>query len=117
STSWRIPRCVVHGPAACSWAVPALAARSVHWRSHPVLEQSDILVRILAGALLGATIGYEREVRARAAGLRTHLLVGLAASTFMVLSTEFPHWQSESVTAKYVVPSRIAAAVVAGIGF
>lgn len=82
-----------------------------------MLEQSDILVRILAGALLGATIGYEREVRARAAGLRTHLLVGLAASTFMVLSTEFPHWQSESVTAKYVDPSRIAAAVVAGIGF
>ncbi|MEZ4233990.1 MAG: MgtC/SapB family protein [Polyangiaceae bacterium] len=82
-----------------------------------MLSQSEILLRLVAGALLGATIGYEREARARAAGLRTHLLVGLAGATFMVLSTEFSYWQGDSAAAKYVDPSRIAAAVVAGIGF
>ena len=35
----------------------------------------------------------------------------------MVLSTEFTYWQGASAAAKYTDPSRIAAAVVAGIGF
>ena len=82
-----------------------------------MLSHAEIGLRLIAGALLSATIGYEREARARAAGLRTHLLAGLSAATFMVLSTEFTYWQGASAAAKYTDPSRIAAAVVAGIGF
>jgi uncharacterized membrane protein YhiD involved in acid resistance len=50
---------------------------------------ADLLLRVLVGTMLGATIGYERRLHRRPAGLRTHLLVSLAASTFMVVSTHF----------------------------
>ena len=36
-----------------------------------------ILVRVLVAALLGAVIGWEREQKGRAAGLKTHILVSV----------------------------------------
>jgi putative Mg2+ transporter-C (MgtC) family protein len=50
---------------------------------------ADLLLRVLVGTVLGAVIGYERRLHRRPAGLRTHLLVSLASSTFMVVSTNF----------------------------
>jgi len=55
---------------------------------------------------LGALIGFERELKRRPAGLRTHMLVSLGATIFTVISLSFD-----------VEPSRIAAGVVTGIGF
>ncbi len=37
----------------------------------------DILCRLLAAVAAGTAIGLERELRDKAAGLRTHLLVSL----------------------------------------
>lgn len=79
---------------------------------------ADLLLRVLVGTMLGATIGYERRLHRRPAGLRTHLLVSLAASTFMVVSTHFvyfQHYQRDDLVA--LDPSRIAASVVTGVGF
>ena len=78
----------------------------------------ELLLRIAVATALGAIIGLEREIHRRPAGLRTHMLVALASSTFMVVSTHFvyfQHYQKEDLVA--VDPSRIAAAVVAGTGF
>ena len=49
-------------------------------------EYLDVLVRIVVASLLGGLIGLERDIHARGAGLRTHLLVSMGASVFMVLS-------------------------------
>jgi putative Mg2+ transporter-C (MgtC) family protein len=79
---------------------------------------ADLLLRVLVGTVLGAAIGYERRLHRRPAGLRTHLLVSLASSTFMVVSTNFmyfQHYQRDELVA--VDPSRIAASVVTGVGF
>ena len=79
---------------------------------------ADLLLRVLVGTVLGAVIGYERGVHRRPAGLRTHLLVSLASSTFMVVSTHFmyfQHYTRDDLVA--VDPSRIAASVVTGVGF
>lgn len=79
---------------------------------------ADLLLRVLAGTVLGAVIGYERDMHRRPAGLRTHLLVALASSTFMVVSTNFvyfQHYLRDDLIA--VDPSRIAASVVTGVGF
>jgi len=79
---------------------------------------ADLLLRVLVGTVLGAAIGYERRLHRRPAGLRTHLLVSLASSTFMVVSTHFvyfQHYQREDLVT--VDPSRIAASVVTGVGF
>ena len=49
----------------------------------------ELFLRIIIGTVLGGVIGYERDVHRRPAGLRTHVIVALAASTFMVVSTPF----------------------------
>ena len=38
---------------------------------------------MLVGAVLGGIIGYERDYHGRPAGLRTHMIVAVASSTFM----------------------------------
>ncbi|HEY4223879.1 MAG TPA: MgtC/SapB family protein [Myxococcota bacterium] len=78
----------------------------------------ELLLRIALGMLLGGVIGYERDVHGRPAGLRTHMIVGLASATFMVVSTQFvfaQHYTKDDFVA--VDASRIAASVVAGMGF
>jgi len=79
---------------------------------------ADLLLRILIGTVLGAVIGYERRMHGRPAGLRTHLIVALASSTFMVVSTHFVYFQTYKAGDLVAVdPSRIAASVVTGVGF
>lgn len=76
----------------------------------------EFILRIVVAAILGGLIGVEREYRAKEAGFRTHFLVGLGASVFMILSK----YGYDDVVAKELVrldPSRIAAQVVSGIGF
>jgi putative Mg2+ transporter-C (MgtC) family protein len=77
-----------------------------------------LVLRILVGTALGGIIGYERDIHGRPAGLRTHALVALASSTFMVVSTHLTYYQHYSPNDFVEVDgSRIAAAVVSGIGF
>ena len=78
----------------------------------------ELLLRILLGTLLGAVIGFERDLHGRPAGLRTHTIVALASATFMVVSTRFLYFQHYTPADLVAVdPSRIASAVVSGIGF
>jgi putative Mg2+ transporter-C (MgtC) family protein len=66
-------------------------------------------VRLLIAALLAGTIGLEREVHFKAAGFRTHMLVGVGAALFTILSrTAFGASADQS---------RVAAQIVTGIGF
>ena len=46
----------------------------------------EMSIRVLVAALLGAVIGYEREIRAKGAGVRTHVLVALGSALFMIVS-------------------------------
>ncbi|MBO0822344.1 MAG: MgtC/SapB family protein [Actinobacteria bacterium] len=66
--------------------------------------------------LLAATIGLEREIRQKGAGLRTHALVGLGAALFMLVSK---YGFSDVLSPGHIVldPSRVAAQIVSGIGF
>jgi putative Mg2+ transporter-C (MgtC) family protein len=78
----------------------------------------ELAARIIVGTLLGSVIGYERDLHGRPAGLRTHALVGLGASTLMVVSTQFVYFQHYAKDDLVGVDSsRIAASVVSGIGF
>jgi len=81
-------------------------------------QHLELLTRLLVGTLLAALIGYERHLHGRPAGLRTHLLVGLASTTFMLVSTQFVYFQHYAKDDLIAVdPSRIAASVVTGAGF
>lgn len=78
----------------------------------------EMLLRLGASIALGAVIGHERERHGRPAGLRTHLLVCLASTTFMLVSTQFVFYQHYGKDDLVVVDtSRIAASVVSGVGF
>ena len=67
----------------------------------------------LAG-LCGALIGLEREIRGKAAGFRTYMLICLGSAMFMMLS----QLVAQSVSpGRMSDPGRIAAQVVTGIGF
>jgi putative Mg2+ transporter-C (MgtC) family protein len=82
------------------------------------ISHIEMILRIAFGAVLGGTIGIERDRHGRQAGLRTHFLVALASATFMVVSAHFAFFQNYQGAANTTVdPSRIAASVVTGIGF
>jgi putative Mg2+ transporter-C (MgtC) family protein len=82
------------------------------------LPQHIIAIRLLIAAVLGAIIGFEREVNTAQAGLRTHILVAIAASLFTILAFEIYHTldggSSDTVRAD---PVRAVEAVTAGIAF
>ena len=83
-----------------------------------MLSHTDMLLRIAAGAALGGVIGYERDRHRRPVGLRTHLIVALAAATFMVVSSQFVYYQHYAANDLVEVDtSRIAASVVSAVGF
>jgi putative Mg2+ transporter-C (MgtC) family protein len=69
----------------------------------------EIILRLLLAAALGAGIGYQRERANKPAGLRTHILIALGSALFTVVSI-FGFGDGVDV-------SRVAAGVVAGIGF
>ncbi|MEK6835487.1 MAG: MgtC/SapB family protein [Nanoarchaeota archaeon] len=68
----------------------------------------EFLLKVILVVILGGVIGYEREIRHRPAGFRTHILVALGAMLITVVSTQF--FQNAD-------PSRIAAGIITGIGF
>jgi putative Mg2+ transporter-C (MgtC) family protein len=66
--------------------------------------------------VLSATIGVEREMRQKSAGLRTHTLVGVGAALFMLIS-KYGFNDVLEPGRVIVDPSRVAAQIVTGVGF
>lgn len=82
----------------------------------PIIE---IVARLGLAALLGMVLGIERERRNRPAGLRTHMLVALAAAVFTVITFEI-YAEAQKLEARGSVtadPIRIIEAVTAGVAF
>lgn len=75
------------------------------------MEQQLILIlRMFTAAILGAVIGYEREIRGKTAGLRTHTLVCIGSALITIVGI---YGFSNAVADT----SRLAAGIVTGIGF
>ena len=72
------------------------------------LSNLDMIARLLLATLLTGLIGFEREATGKAAGLRTHAMVGFGAALFTIISIA---GFSEGD------PGRVAAQIVTGIGF
>lgn len=81
------------------------------------LELMDMVLRLLAAALLGSLIGLERELRKRPAGLRTHMLVSLGAAGFLLVGYEILFATAVGDPAARIDPTRIVEGVIGGIGF
>lgn len=72
--------------------------------------QVDLAWRLALGLVLGAAIGFERELHRQPAGFRTHSLVALGSALFTIIS-------AYGFGGSVVDPTRIAAQIVSGIGF
>ena len=71
------------------------------------MVEIDLVLRLILAVVLGGIVGIERELVHKPAGLRTHMLVSLGSCLFTVISVhDFG-----------MDPARIAAGIVAGIGF
>ncbi|MFH1854322.1 MAG: MgtC/SapB family protein [Candidatus Omnitrophota bacterium] len=80
-----------------------------------MLTNSQIILRLVAGAILGGLIGFEREKHNRKiAGFRTHILVCVGSTLIMLTSIYVFEIYGAHAS---VDPSRIAAGVITGIGF
>jgi putative Mg2+ transporter-C (MgtC) family protein len=83
---------------------------SIHW--------AELLLRIAVAAGLSGLIGAERELRERAAGLRTHMLVGVGSALFTIISAyAWGDFVFNRQLGTVLDPTRIAAQIVTGIGF
>ena len=76
-----------------------------------IATEINLAVRLAMGLVLGAVIGFERELQRQPAGFRTHSLVALGAALFTVVSG-YGFGGGDNVD-----PTRIAAQIVSGIGF
>ncbi len=84
----------------------------------PHLTWADNLARLAVAAGLGGVIGFERELREREAGLRTHILVCVGSALFTIVSAYgFEGFLNSGEQVVRADPTRIAAQIVTGIGF
>lgn len=51
-----------------------------------VLYQLEWILRLFVAAICGGLVGYERKVRLKTAGIRTHMLVAVGSALFMIIS-------------------------------
>jgi putative Mg2+ transporter-C (MgtC) family protein len=69
----------------------------------------DIAERLLLAAVLGGIIGVERELKQKAAGVRTNILIALGAALFTMVSI--------ILAGPGGIPDRLAGNIVTGVGF
>lgn len=72
----------------------------------------ELIGRVVLAALCGIVIGYERRYRYKVAGIKTHMIVGLASALMMAISK----YGFADLSTGYDA-SRIAAQIVSGVGF
>lgn len=77
----------------------------------------EMLVRLTAAVGLALLLGLERELRGKAAGLRSHMLVSLGAAAFIMMGLHILFATGEGDPSARIDPTRIVEGVIGGIGF
>ncbi|SMO62518.1 MgtC/SapB family protein [Paracoccus laeviglucosivorans] len=76
-----------------------------------------VTLRLVMALLLGGVIGWEREAKHRQAGLRTHMLISLAAACFTLVAMELAEAFRTHPGEQRTDPFRLIEAVTAGVAF
>jgi putative Mg2+ transporter-C (MgtC) family protein len=74
----------------------------------------DIAFKILLSVVLSGLIGFEREMKRKGAGLRTHILVGVGSTLIVLTSLHLFAIYNEATP---IDPTRMIAGIVTGVGF
>ncbi len=81
------------------------------------LAYLEVALRLVLAILLAGLLGWDRESKDRPAGLRTYMLVALAAAVFTVLTFEIYETVNAAHPGVNSDPIRIIEAVTAGVAF
>lgn len=84
---------------------------------HTVLPSLEATLRVLMAVVVGSLIGLDRELRNKPAGLRTHILISLAAALFTLITFELHEQFAGEDGTRTADPVRIIEAVTAGVAF
>lgn len=76
-----------------------------------------VLFRLMAATILGGLIGWERENNARAAGLRTHMMVSLASCLFAIIALDLIALETEDASRISADPIKLIGAITSGVAF
>lgn len=74
-----------------------------------ISEITTLVIRLLIAAILGGILGFEREHRGKAAGIKTHMLVAIGSALFVLIPQQAGLSEQEL--------SRVMQGIIAGIGF
>ena len=74
-------------------------------------SQSDLGFQVGVSVLCGSIVGFERQFRGKAVGIRTSILICMATQVFIRLSAEL------AVTGAVYDPTRVMGQIVTGVGF
>lgn len=78
----------------------------------------DIIIRLVVALVCGGLVGFDREWRGYAAGLRTHMLVALGSAAFVLVGVLYgAEMAKQYPDAPPADALRNVAAIVGGIGF
>lgn len=81
-------------------------------------EYYAIIIRLVAAAVLGSLIGFERSYHGRPAGLRTHALVCTSSSLLMLFTVfQLELLQGMPTETIRIDPTRMGQGIMTGIGF
>lgn len=83
----------------------------------PTIPWPILLSRLIGSVLLCGLIGIERESRDRPAGLRTHMLVGLAAAVYCLVTLDIIARFGSGPDMVRLDPLRLIEAVTGGVAF
>jgi putative Mg2+ transporter-C (MgtC) family protein len=83
----------------------------------PVDEVLHPALRIVVAAVLAAAVGYERQSAGKHAGLRTHMIVAMAATLFISMVDVIVRRYAPLGEGMRIDPTRAIEAVATGIGF
>lgn len=83
------------------------------------LDRGDLqhMGRLLAAAIACGLVGWEREASGKAAGLRTHMIVGIGAALIVMVADRIVQRSVDLEEIVQLDPTRVVEAVGAGVGF
>ncbi len=84
----------------------------------PALPLAVVVLRLVVAMVLGGLIGWERHLHNKPAGMRTHMMISLAACVFTLatLGMIASDWGAQTGAVKFD-PLRLTAAVTSGVAF
>lgn len=80
------------------------------------IDTTDVVIKLGAALLLGMSLGVERAIAGKSAGVRTHALVAMGSALFVIIGLA-ALGEYSTLERTYIESVRVIVAIITGIGF